>query len=611
MRHVPKQRRTTGRQRALVRLAADSAAWAIAIWFATLARYDLNVSAVHPTRVLAVVPPAVAVQGIVGWVFGLYNGRWRLASFDEVAALTMSAALTAMLVFTANLWFDGPQLVPRSVPLAAGVTALVLMAAARYGWRRVDERRRRPAGDDCRRLLVFGAGEGGAQVVTAMQRHRDGRYIPVALLDDDTQKRNLTIAGVRVVGNRSVMAKAAADRRADTLLIAIPSAGAALVTELSEQATVCGLEVKVLPPVSELLGGIVRVGDIREVTVADLLGRHEVETDVAGIAGYVTGRRVLVTGAGGSIGSELCRQLHRYAPETLIMLDRDESALHAVQLSIEGRALLDSADLVLVDIRDRLAVEQALATHRPQVIFHSAALKHLPLLERHPAEAVKTNVWATLDLLQAAARSGVTRFVNISTDKAADPISVLGYTKRITERLASHVAERTGMHCLSVRFGNVLGSRGSVLTTFRDQIQNGGPLTVTHPDVTRFFMTVEEAVQLVIQAGAIGKPGEALVLDMGDPVRIADLARVLAARSDRPISIHFTGLRSGEKLHEVVLASGEADRRPMHPLISHVRVPPLDPDGVRAIDVTEPPPAITRQLAEMCGVQVAEVAVGE
>jgi FlaA1/EpsC-like NDP-sugar epimerase len=401
------------------------------------------------------------------------------------------------------------------------------------------------------------------------------------------------------VGNRAKLAEAAVAYRADTLLIAIPSARASLITELSELATACGLAVKVLPPVSELLGGKVGVSDIRDVTAADLLGRHEIRTDVESIAGYVTGKRVLVTGAGGSIGSELCRQIYRFAPAELIMVDRDESALHGVQLSIEGRALLDSDDLVLLDLRDRTSVQRVLATRRPDVIFHAAALKHLPLLERHPAEAVQTNVWATLDLLELAAQYGVGRFVNISTDKAADPCSVLGYSKRITERLTSYMATQGSTICLSVRFGNVLGSRGSVLTTFNAQIDRGGPLTVTHPDVTRYFMTIEEAVELVIQAGAIGGPGEVLVLDMGQPVRIAEVAQLLAARSERPIATHFTGLRPGEKLHEVLLADDEEDRRPLHPLISQVEGRPLEPVMARSIRLDVESGLLVQQLGEL------------
>ena len=270
------------------------------------------------------------------------------------------------------------------------------------------------------------------------------------------------------------------------------------------------------------------------------------------------------------------------------MLDRDESALHTVQMAIEGRALLDSECLVVADIRDRNRMREVFDRHRPHVVFHTAALKHLPLLEMHPAEAVKTNVFGTLHVLEAAAGAGVERFVNISTDKAADPSSILGYTKRIAEQLTSWFAQREGGTFLSVRFGNVLGSRGSVLGAFERQIRDGGPLTVTHPDVTRYFMTVQEAVQLVIQAGAVGGPGEALVLDMGEPVRIVDVARRLVAQSDRPIDIVFTGLRSGEKLHEVLLGQCEIDERPAHPLISHCQVPPLPPVDLEPLGTDDP-----------------------
>ena len=262
------------------------------------------------------------------------------------------------------------------------------------------------------------------------------------------------------------------------------------------------------------------------------------------------------------------------------MLDRDESALHGVQLAIDGRALLDSPDLVLCDLRDHRTVEEVFARLRPEVVFHAAALKHLPLLERNPGEGVKTNIRGTELLLELAGEIGVERFVNISTDKAADPSSVLGYTKRIAERLTAFHAERTGATYLSVRFGNVLGSRGSMLTTFQRQIERGGPITVTHPDVTRFFMTIEEAVQLVIQAGAIGSHGDALVLDMGEPVRIDDVARQLVDQAERKVEIVYTGLRPGEKLHEVLRGADEVGVSGPHPMITHVPVTPLAPSDV-------------------------------
>ncbi len=581
-----------------VQFVIDTLAWAFALGFASVLRFDFSISQANLSGLLWIIPLAALAQALAGLSCGLYTGRWRFGSFDEVAALIRSTVVTAGSVFLINLWIRSPRLVPASVPLAAGVAALVLMAGARYTWRLFQERRRRPTGEGCERLLVFGAGDAAAQIVASMLRDPTSPYLPVALLDDDPAKRNLRIMGVPVVGGRQRLHEAAATYKIDAFLIAIPSADSQLVTGLTEAATEAGLPVKVLPPVSQLFDGGVHVDDIRDLSAADLLGRREIRTDLQAVAGYITGKRVLVTGAGGSIGSELCRQIYRLAPAELIMVDRDESALHGVELSIHGRALLDSADLILLDLRDSEAVDRLLEQRRPHVVFHAAALKHLPLLERHPVEAVKTNVWATLDLLEAA-EGRVERFVNVSTDKAADPCSVLGYSKRVTERLTAHFAQRNYGTFLSVRFGNVLGSRGSVLSTFHSQIEAGGPVTVTDPDVTRFFMTVEEAVQLVVQAGAIGQAGEVLVLDMGQPVRIAEVARLLAARSDRPIEIEFTGLRSGEKLDEVLLGSGEVDDRPVHPLISHVQVPPLRPEAVRAIDVTCRPEVVVRTLAEL------------
>jgi len=579
----------------------DSLAWAVGLLMADLFRYDFSRADVSWSGLSAVIPLAALAQVVSGMSAGLYIGRWRFGSFDEVAALVRSTLATSTIVFLADLWIrTNPLLVPLSVTLVGGLAALVLMGGVRYGWRLVVEKGLRPTGEGLGRLLVFGAGEGGAQVTAALLRDPHSPYLPVALLDDDPMLRNLRIMGVPVVGGRNRLVKAAFDTGATTMLIAIPSGDATLVAELTELGVQANLDVKVLPPVGELFGGRVAVADIRDVTTADLLGRHEITTDLSSIAGYVTGRRVMVTGAGGSIGSELCRQIYRFAPSHLTMVDRDESALHAVQLSIHGRASLESPDLVLVDLRDQPSVDRVLATCRPNVIFHAAALKHLTLLERHPSEAVKTNVWGTLDLLEASVRHGVDRFVNISTDKAADPISVLGTSKRVAERLTAHVADECGRAYLSVRFGNVLGSRGSVLTTFEAQIERGGPITVTHPDVTRYFMTVEEAVELVIQAGAIGRPGEALVLDMGQPVRIADLAGLLAARSSCSIAIDFTGLRPGEKLHEALLGKDEIDLRPAHPLISHAGVPPIDPDLVRSLDVSGSREAVASRLADLC-----------
>jgi FlaA1/EpsC-like NDP-sugar epimerase len=420
-------------------------------------------------------------------------------------------------------------------------------------------------------------------------------------VDDDRAKRHLRIRGVPMLGDTHSIETAAARSRAEVLVVAIPSASAGTVARIAEAGRTAGLEVKVLPSTTELLREQVGIRDIRDINLADVLGRNQVDTDIASIADYLSGRRVLVTGAGGSIGSELCRQIARFGPGELTMLDRDESGLHAVQLSLTGRALLDDTTVVLCDIRDTVALNRAFMAHRPEVVFHAAALKHLPMLEQYPAEAIKTNIVGTRNVLDAARRAGVRRLVNISTDKAANPSCVLGYSKRLAERVTSTFAEVTAENFLSVRFGNVLGSRGSVLTSFAQQIANGGPVTVTHPEVTRYFMTVEEACQLVVQAGAIGRPGEALVLDMGAPVRILDVAHHLILLDSHPIPIEFTGLRRGEKLHEELFGDREPrDVRPWHPLVSHVPVAPIDLDLLNDLPDDAPRGVLVEALIGAC-----------
>jgi FlaA1/EpsC-like NDP-sugar epimerase len=590
--------------------ALDSLGWVCALTLAVLFRYDASVPGVGWVGLAAVVPVAITLQVAVGVSAGLYRGRWRFGSFDEVAALAKTITVVTGAIFVLNLTVFG-RVAPGSVPLGAGVGALTLCAGVRYTRRLLAESRLRPTSASATRLLVFGAGDGGDGIITSMLRTPSSPYVPVALLDDDPTKRHLRIRGVPVVGSRHDITGAAREYTADALLIAIPTAPATVIREVSEIAAEADLDVKVLPPLSELIGDPVAVRNIRPVRESDLLGRHPVDIDVGSIAQYITGRRVLVTGAGGSIGAELCRQVRRYAPAELALLDRDESALHAVQLSIEGKALLDTDRLVVADIRDRARLLEVFSRHQPEVIFHAAALKHLPLLEFHPEEAVKTNIYGSQNVLDAACQVGAARLVNVSTDKASDPISVLGYTKRIAERLTAFAAQRCGRPYLSTRFGNVLGSRGSVIDTFRAQIAAGGPVTLTDPHATRYFMTVEEAVRLVIQAGAFGSSGEALALDMGQPVRIEDIARrLIEVNADRPVGIVYTGLRPGEKLHEARLGADEQDVRPAHPLISHVPVMPLDPLELECLSSCDG--HLVGVLAKLCGVEqrIAEPEVG-
>jgi FlaA1/EpsC-like NDP-sugar epimerase len=596
---------TLAANRIVVQATVDAVAWMVALPAAVMLRYELSVTTAVLRPLIVLVPMAVVVQLVVGLAAGQYRGRWRYGSFEEVAALVRTVAVVTVLLAVVNRFLLAER-VPVSATVGAGLLVILIHCGARYTWRLVLERRMRPTGEGAMRVLVFGAGEGGEQLLTAMVRNPASPLYPVALLDDDPAKQNLRLRGVPVVGGRRDLARAASTAGATAVVVAIPSADASLIREMQASAERVGLETMVLPPVRDLLGGRVAVGDVRPVTEADLLGRHAVDTDVQAAADYLTGRRVLVTGAGGSIGAELCRQIWVYAPAELVMVDRDESALHGVQLALEGRALLDDRNLVVADIRDVARVGELFVEHRPEVVFHAAALKHLPLLEMHPGEAVKTNVWGTGVLLDAARRHGVQRFVNVSTDKAADPTSVLGHTKRIAERMTSWAGLDGDGRYLSVRFGNVLGSRGSVLTTFEAQIEAGGPVTVTHAEATRYFMTVQEAVELVIQAGAIGGGGDALVLDMGDPVRIMDVARRLVAGSDTLIDIVQTGLRPGEKLHEVLLGRDERARPTTHPVITAVSVPPLAVEAVAGLDAGAPTEVVVDQLRRAAVADVAD-----
>jgi FlaA1/EpsC-like NDP-sugar epimerase len=565
----------------ILQFVIDMAIWSITAIAASYARFEYqghhDPFGATRSSVIRVLPIVLVVHALVGYVVGIYRRRWRYGSFDEVGGLVVATLITTSVLFVLRFFDQSLNPFPRSVILIAGFAGLCFVTASRYAWRLIREQLRRPTAQTAAKILVYGAGEGGIQMVNTLLRNPQSPYLPVGFLDDNPDTHRLSISGVPVLGGRDQLSQARARTGATTLLIAIPSADSALISDISARARELSMDVKVLPAVQNLNERPLDTSDIRDLTDEDLLGRRKVVIDLQQISDYLVNRRVLVTGAGGSIGSELCRQLARFNPAELIMLDRDESALHEVQLSIHGRALLDTPQTVLADLRDETTINHIFDTRKPEVVFHAAALKHLPLLERYPLEAYQTNVLGTLTLLNAAQRTGVGVFVNISTDKAANPISVLGYSKRIAERVTAAVGQsaKSGKY-MSVRFGNVLGSRGSVLMSFRDQIAKGGPLTVTHRGVTRYFMTISEAVQLVIQAGAIGSSGEALVLDMGTPVSIYDVAKQLVTNSGKPVEIEIVGLRAGEKVHEELFGDGEIDTRPRHPLISHVPVESVD-----------------------------------
>mgnify|MGYP000858467721 FL=1 len=522
------------------------------------------------------VTAAVVGQLTGGYVTKLYRGRHHVGSFDE--ALTLGLLVTGIAV---ALILGSVTLAPAGFPLFVMLTvpvgALMLEGAGRFAARAYFTRHLRDsAADDAIPVLVYGAGNAGQQFGRLIASDKDAPYEIVGYIDDDPTKQNLHLGAYKVLGSRQDLVALATKHQVQTIVMAMPTATRQLLREVSRITDREGLQLLVMPGTKDIVGGRVNLAQLHRIDVADLLGRRPITTDIAAIAGYLRGKVVLVTGAGGSIGSEIARQVSRFDPSELVMLDRDESGLHSTQLSIYGHGMLDTPNMVLCDIRDAEALDQVFAAHRPDVVFHAAALKHVPMLQQYPDEGWKTNVLGSLNLLRTAQRYGVGRFVNISTDKAADATTVLGKTKRLAEELTAWHADDDARY-LSVRFGNVLGSRGSMLFTFTAQIEAGGPVTVTDPHVTRYFMTIPEACELVIQAAAIGEPGDVLVLDMGEPVKILEVAEGLIARSGKDIEIVFTGLREGEKLHEVLSSADEHLEPTSHPMINRVHVPPLNP----------------------------------
>lgn len=560
----------------------DGAAWFWGVLFATWLRYQYDFERALTPNTWIVAGSAAAIHVAWGLVTGPYMVKHVRGSFEEVLAVARAVILTTAVLAVWAIWLQ-PYVVPRSVPAVGGALALWTMLGLRFVVRSYRARKavRRNVDNN---VIIYGAGVLGRRLVANMIDDDQASYRPVAFLDDDRSKRKLKIEGVPVRGGRESLLKVAKRYKATHLAIAMPKAEAKTLREIHDVASEAGLQVKLLETVDGFFLPDPSVSDLRDIDLADLLGRRQVQLDQVAIAEQLTGKVVLVTGAGGSIGSELSRQIARFSPSRLLLLDRDESALHATQLSITGRGLLEGENLLLADICDAEAIEELFGRHRPDVVFHAAALKHLPLLERYPHEAFRVNVQGTLNVLRASSRSGVGTFVNISTDKAANPTAVLGYTKRVTERLTSHYAYGQAGRYVSVRFGNVLGSRGSVVPSFTEQIRRGGPVTVTHPDVERYFMLIPEACELVMQAAAMGSDGDVLVLDMGEPVKIADMAQTLITLSgQRGIKIEFTGLRQGEKMSEDLFGLDEPEPTE-HDLIQSVQVPALSPAELVTLD---------------------------
>jgi dTDP-glucose 4,6-dehydratase len=554
----------------------DSFSWFVAVFLAGVFRYEFDIRAIEVAAFIAL----GACLAVVGFVFGkiisLYRSRHKTASFDELVALLISTALTSVPFAAAVYLFGAEWGIPRSVVFIATPLFLLASGAARTLRRFYRASGQKPLG--AKRALVYGAGQMADSLIPQLLQDKQSRYVPVGLLDDDPQRSNRWIAGVKMLGSFDDLESIVNKTGAETLIVAIPRATSDVLARINEVASPLGLEILVLPSFSEILGSSGRDIVLRELGIEDLVGRRAVTIDSPQVSSMISGKTVLITGAGGSIGLELCKQVAAFGPRQLLFLDRDETGLQQAQLVTDKSGLLDTPNVVLADIRDSDAIHSIFAHHKPDVVFHAAALKHLPVLENFPSEAWKTNVHGTLNVLMASRHAGVETFVNISTDKAADPSSVLGRSKRLAEELTAWASLQGGGEYLSVRFGNVLGSRGSLVPTLAYLIDNGGPVTITHPDATRYFMTISEACQLVLQAGTERETSSIFVLDMGQPVRIMDIAERMIEMSGKSVDISYTGLRPGEKIHEVLSSSDDQLLKSNHELIWRISSAWLHPD---------------------------------
>ncbi|MBW2509228.1 MAG: polysaccharide biosynthesis protein [Deltaproteobacteria bacterium] len=556
----------------------------LAFLLATLVRFDWNVPPSMFRNLLVVLPYVVLLQYAFLSGFGITRFSWRFISLrDAVRILVAVASASAILV---AVRFLSPALVdrfpiarygivPLGVLLGDFLLAFLGLSGVRAFRRLIGERSASKAHgrlhDAPAPTLLVGAGQGGVLVAQELSRRPDLGVRPVAFVDDDPVKQGAVIHGIKVMGTTSDLERLVERFEAKQALITISSAPGAAIRRITERCSAVGLATKIVPGTYQIVGGRVNLSRIRDVAIEDLLRREQVKLDSEAVADVVRGQRVMITGAGGSIGSELCRQVAAYAPSSIVLVERSENALFEIHSELRER--FGDIELVprVADITDVSGIRAVFRQHRPKVVFHAAAHKHVPMMEWNAVEAVKNNVLGTQIVADLADDHAVERFVMISTDKAVNPASVMGATKRAAELYVQALSMTSATHFSTVRFGNVLGSAGSVIPIFRRQIREGGPITVTHPDMTRYFMTIPEAVQLVMQAAALSRGGETFILDMGAPVRILDLAhdliRLSGMEPDKDVEIRFTGVRPGEKLFEELSTTSEGLARTAHPKI--------------------------------------------
>jgi len=547
-------------------LLGDVFLFAAALLLSYLFRFEFDLEPVYEQQLRFLLIPLILLKVFIFFIFGLYRGMWRYTSIRDFWRLLQASAVSSLLIMALILISYRFQGYSRAVFLMDGGLTFLLTGGLRMAIRTIFTMRERTGHDTStpathrKQILIVGAGSAGEKILREIIENDHLNYGVVGFLDDDPRKHGRSIHGIPVLGSLQDTPGFVEKHEITEILIAIPSATGDQIRRIVNACKACGVAYKTLPGIGEIIDGRVSIKALRDVNYEDLLGRSPVQLDMGEIRGYLDGKTVLVTGCGGSIGAELCRQIVRFQPKKLILLDAHEANLFHIALELRNEMHFDRCEALLGLVQDERLMTSVFQKYHPHVVFHAAAYKHVPMLETNPWEAVFNNIIGSRIVMEMARRHGTERFVLVSTDKAVRPTNVMGASKRVTELLLRNFQD-TGARFMSVRFGNVVGSSGSVIPVFRHQIEQGGPVTVTHPEVTRFFMTIPEAAQLILQAGAMGEGGEIFILKMGTPVKIADMARDLIRLSgrepDRDVKIVYTGLRDGEKLYEELITVGE------------------------------------------------------
>lgn len=571
----------------------------LAAFISIYLRFDSNkIPANYLSLLISYMPLTVAIYIVSFYLFKLYGRIWRYASATELIAIVMANIAASTAWYFISLYIGA--VLPRSLYVFTGLLLIFFIGGSRLSLRFYSYVMNKPKYRQIQRkknkVLIIGAGDAGAMLLREIERYHIANRQVVGFIDDDKNKTGKILLGVKILGTRNELVKIAAEKGIDEIIIAMPSVKGKEIKAIISICKQTNCKLTILPGLYEIIEGKVSISQLRPVDIEDLLGRDPVKLDTTAVKEYLAGKIVLITGAGGSIGSEIVRQVAKMQPKKLLLLGKGENSIYEIIQELKINCPEVKTVPIIADIRDKERIKAIMDYFKPQVVFHAAAHKHVPLMEYQPAEAVRNNILGTKVVADEAASHNVETFVMISTDKAVNPTSVMGCTKRVAEMYVQSMNKNSGTRFVAVRFGNVLGSRGSVIPLFKKQIAKGGPVTVTHPDMKRYFMTIPEASQLVLQAGAMAKGGEVFVLDMGEPVRIYDLAKDLITLSglipDKDIEIKITGLRPGEKLFEELLSAEDGTEKTKHKKIFTARIKEIDKAGLdreirRILEITD------------------------